>query len=265
MGQGADGINAIAMPWKQRIKYSRLYGLYERIFRPGVRAAHRKEVALYRGILGGTPRLIFDIGAYDGHKTAAFLELGARVVACEPDLSNFRLLGIRFRRWRKRVVLYQKAVGDRVGTAALLIHHAGSAFNTLNPRWKEMLEADGARRWKEDIRFSDGYTVPITTLDELIGVHGMPDLIKIDVEGYEKAVFEGLSQRAPCVSFECQLPEFRDDLLAILQRLAGGTFNVVYAEELVLPEWVGYERILEWVEGTELFSFDIVARNKKPA
>jgi FkbM family methyltransferase len=240
------------------LKYSWLGRVYRAVRQPAVRAAHLKEVRLYRAILGDGAGLIFDIGAYDGHKTAAFLEMGARVVACEPDTTNFQLLKIRFR--KERVIVLHTAVGDREGMAPLLIHHPGSAFNTLNPKWKDMLEADGQVRWKEDIHFEDGERVPVTTLDELIRVHGVPDLIKIDVEGYEKAVFDGLSQRVPCVSFECQLPEFRDDLLAILWRLKGSAFNVVYAEELVLPEWVGYERIVEWTAGTELFSFDIVAK-----
>jgi FkbM family methyltransferase len=275
MGEGTNGETFLVMSWKQKMKYSRLFGLYERLFRPGVWAAHRKEVELYRGILGGagpkggdaamrSAALIFDIGAYDGHKTAAFLEMGARVVACEPDAYNFRLLNVRFRRRKKRVTLLNAAVGDHIGTGFFLVHHLGSAFNTLNRKWKEMLEADGGVRWKEDIRFSgDGYAVRVTTVDELIRLHGMPDFIKIDVEGYEKQVFEGLSQRVPCVSFECQLPEFRDDLLAILQKLTavdGATrFNIVYEEELVFPEFVEYDKLLEWIAGTQLFSFDIVA------
>ena len=260
MGEGADEITG-NMISRTYLKYSWPGRVYRAFFKPAVRAAHRKEVRLYRSILGDRVGLVFDIGAYDGHKTAAFLELGARVVACEPDAANFRLLKLRFR-GQKRVTLLETAVGEREGVAPLLMHHPGSAFNTLNPKWKEMLEADREARWKEDIEFSgEGYTVGLTTLDELIRTYGVPDFIKIDVEGYEKQVFDGLHQRVPCISFECQLPEFKDDLLAILGRLEGSVFHVVYNEELVLPEWVGYERILEWVKETRLFSFDIVARS----
>jgi len=252
------------MGLKQRIKYSGIFGLYERVFRPAVRAAHLKEVRLYREILGKRVGLIFDIGAYDGHKTAAFLELGARVVACEPDAYNFQLLTVRFR-GRRRVTLLKTALGEKEGTAELLVHHPGSAFNTLNVKWKKMLEEDGQARWKEEIRFADEEKVRVTTLDELIRVHGVPDFIKIDVEGYEKFVLDGLHQRVSCISFECQLPEFKDDLLAILRRLEDGSmYNVVYAEELVLPEWVGYEEILKWVQETKLFSFDMVIK-KRPS
>jgi len=40
------------------------------------------------------------------------------------------------------------------------------------------------------------------TLDDLIMQHGIPDLIKIDVEGHEPEVLRGLSQRVPKICFE---------------------------------------------------------------
>jgi FkbM family methyltransferase len=252
-------------------KYSLLFRVYERIFKPRVIAAHKKEVRLYRRILGhaGT---IFDIGAYDGHKTAAFLEIGERVVACEPDARNFELLRIRFRNKKSRVMLHRTALADRTGNALFFIHHEGSAFNTLNAKWKGLLEGDGRKRWQEEIRFQPGKEVEVstTTLDELIGLYGMPEFIKIDVEGYEKHVFMGLTQKVPCISFECLLPEFEDDMLTILEKLISfddrTVFNVVFEEELLFEEFISYPRILEWVKSTELYCFDLVARTiKKPA
>lgn len=255
--------------WYNYIRYSWIFSGYQQLFKPRARkrarAAHQKEVRLYREIVGHAG-LIFDIGAYNGHKTAAFLEICDKVVACEPDPDNFRLLEIRFRRLRNRVILEEAAVSDRVGAARMLVHHPGSAFNTLNKRWAELLERDGGQRWKEDIRFAEGggLEVRTTTLDELIIRHGVPEFIKVDVEGFERKVFDGLSRAVACVSFECLLPEFRDDLFYILRRLTGlceGTvFNVVADEVLLLPEFVGYDRIVEWVGTTPLFTFDMVAR-----
>lgn len=247
-----------------RLKYSQLFRCYERLFKPEVGAAHQKEVRLYRKIVGNTG-LIFDIGAYDGHKTAAFLEICEKVVACEPDPDNYRLLRVRFRRRRDRVILEDAAVSDRVGVSRLLVHHQGSAFNTLSDQWVTMLEGDGRRRWNEEIKFTHFEEVNTTTLDELFLRYGVPGFIKIDVEGFEKKVFDGLSRAVDCLSFECLLPEFRDDLYYILRRLKGlredTVFNVVADEELVLPEFVGYDRIVEWVEATPLFTFDMVARS----
>lgn len=249
------------------LKYSGPFRVYELIFKPRVITAHKKEIRLYRRLLGNAGT-IFDIGAFDGHKTAAFLEIGQKVIACEPDARNSELLKIRFRNKKTRVILYQVALAETTGKGHFFIHHEGSAFNTMNPQWKEVLEADGSQRWQEEIRFQPGKKVDVrtTTLDELIRLHGVPDFIKIDVEGYEKRVFMGLTRKVPCISFECLLPEFRDDLLFILEKLIsldnGTVFNVVYEEELLFGDFVSYPEILNWVDGTDLYCFDLVAKAK---
>ncbi|HXD78230.1 MAG TPA: FkbM family methyltransferase [Puia sp.] len=249
-------------PLYPMLRYSRLYAA---LFGRKASAVHEKEVALYRTFLD-RPRLIFDIGAYDGHKTAAFLELADQVVACEPDPFNFRRLRLRFRRWRGRVTLYRVAVSDRVGTGRFFVHHPGSAFNTLNPKWVGVLEEDGGARWNEAIRFlpDDELKVVTTTLDELILTHGVPDFIKIDAEGSERKVFDGLNRRVPCVSWECLLPEFEADLFYILRKLMAmdprTVFNVVHEEGLVFQEFVPHDALVRWLDGSPPFSFDVVAR-----
>lgn len=247
------------------IKYSRPFNLYERLFKRAVVAAHKKEVRLYKSILSGC-RLIFDVGAFDGHKTAAFLELCETVVAFEPDPANFDLLRKRFRHKKTRVILQPVALSDRAGESAFFIHHDGSAFNTLNPLWKDLLEADRQRRWNEEIRYAKGNEIVVRTdtLDAYIRQYGVPDFIKIDVEGHERRVLAGLRQKVPCISFECLLPEFRDDLLEILQKLMSlddrTVFSVIYEEELIFPGFITHAELIEWTTSTTLYCFDVVAR-----
>jgi hypothetical protein len=56
------------------------------------------------------------------------------------------------------------------------------------------------------------------TIDSMIERYGMPDLIKIDVEGYELNVLKGLTQKANDICFEWH-EEAKDNLYQILEHL----------------------------------------------
>src|ERR1700679_1326514 len=77
----------------------------------------RLELEFYRSLFSKRPRamLVFDIGAHRGQRTRLFLQLGARVVALEPDRWNQRVLARRFsRQWFRepRVTIVGKAGTD---------------------------------------------------------------------------------------------------------------------------------------------------------
>jgi hypothetical protein len=69
------------------------------------------------------------------------------------------------------------------------------------------------------VRWSPGADVPVTTLDALVAEHGLPDFVKIDVEGHEAAVLQGLSRAPRAVSFEV-LPALRERAIACVRRLS---------------------------------------------
>lgn len=239
-----------------RLKESAVYDAYWRVFDARVVNARNREVAFYREVLDGLPSdaLIFDVGANEGAKTDVFLRLGARVVAVEPDELNQQALAGRFHRWRLRrkpVVIVPMAVSDRVGTGVLFEDEPGSAKNTMNPKWAEILRGDDTR-FGRTLDFGSQRQVPTTTLDALITEHGVPHFIKIDVEGLEPDVLRGLRQTVPCVSFEVNLPEFYGEGLECIELLArtapGGRFNCADAvgDGLMLAEWLDAPAFLEW-------------------
>jgi FkbM family methyltransferase len=60
--------------------------------------------------------------------------------------------------------------------------------------------------------------VETKTIDQLIDSYGVPDLIKIDVEGYEEVVIKGLSKKIPKITFEWS-EEMVDSLLRTVEHL----------------------------------------------
>jgi hypothetical protein len=89
--------------------------------------------------------------------------------------------------------------------------------------------------------------VDVMTLDALIAAHGLPAFCKIDVEGYEDAVLEGLSQPLPALSLEYLPAALEPALAAIarLERLAPYRFNRSPGETMRLhhPHWLGAAEI----------------------
>ncbi len=142
--------------------------------------------------------LAFDVGAHVGDRTRVLAALGARVVAVEPQPRLARFLRLAFRR-QPRVTVVEAAVGARPGTLPLNVNTRNPTVSTAS----KALVAAAPRQaaWRREV-WDEVVTVPVTTLDALIAEHGKPRFLKVDVEGMEDAVLEGLSTPVPALSFE---------------------------------------------------------------
>jgi FkbM family methyltransferase len=191
--------------------------------------------------------LVFDVGANVGNRTAIFLALGARVLAIEPQADCMAQLRARFGK-HPRAAFYQGGVAAQAGELELHLSNV-NATSSFSPEWIERLKS---RPGWEDHRWYATQRVPVTTLDTLIAQHGLPAFIKIDVEGYELPVLQGLSQPVAALSFEYspELLSAAAACMARLQALGNYEFNAVYRETFVfmLPSWTtaaAVEHLLE--------------------
>ncbi len=193
--------------------------------------------------------LVFDVGAHVGDRVASFRRLGARVVAVEPQPAMVQVLKLFYGR-SADVVIEAMAVGRLVGSISMMINADNPTVSTASPAF--VSAARDAPGW-ETQRWSRSVTVPVTTLDALIGKHGAPVFIKIDVEGFEEVALKGLSRAVKALSFEFTIIQ-RDVALACIERciaLGYTRFNAALGESqtFVKPEWVAGEEITRWLTG----------------
>ena len=187
--------------------------------------------------------LAFDIGAHVGDRTSSFLRLGASVVALEPQPRLFRLLRLIHGR-SERASLLPVAAGRAPGQAMLHLNPCNPTVATLEPDF--IAAARGAPGWQGQV-WDGQMRVPVTTLDALIARFGVPGFVKIDVEGHELAVLQGLSTALPALSFEVTTIQRSVALACVrhLQQLGSYEYNLSLGEEHLLRHspWLGADEI----------------------
>lgn len=245
------------------IKYNTiLYRLLLQL-RPGLRKSITKEKKLYQALLYLMPKkaIIFDIGASVGTTTKIFADLGAEVIAVEPARKNLFCLFSRFQA-NKKVRIVSKAISNQIGEAQLYEQNNGNTLHTLSNKWKDFLSGDKQNRWEERISFQKSIQVSTTTLDMLINEFGLPFLIKIDVEGLEWEVIQGLNHPIPIIIFEANLPEFLEETIFCVKQLTqidqGAVFNYSDGESIVLAKPLKEEAFISLLKETPLRYLDII-------
>jgi FkbM family methyltransferase len=211
-----------------------------------------RSLAIYRGIPGRAARLrcfyesfvaagdlCFDIGAHVGNHTRCWRQLGARVVAVEPQADFARLLRTLHRR-DAGVTVLQVAVGQAPGRAMLRASARTPTVSSLSAAWIDQVSADPSFA---QVAWTEPSEVAVTTLNDMIVQFGMPKFVKIDVEGFELPVLQGLNCAVPALSFEV-LPIAREAARACIDRLidiADYEFNWSFGEQYRFdqPGWIG--------------------------
>jgi FkbM family methyltransferase len=194
--------------------------------------------------------MVFDIGAHVGDRIASFRRLGARIIAVEPQPALVKVLKLFYGRCAD-VAIEPVAVGRTVGTTSMMINIDNPTVSTASCAFAGA--ARDAPGWQTQ-RWTKSVPVPVTTLDALIGKYGVPFFVKIDVEGFEEEVLQGLTCAIKALSFEFTTIQ-RDVALACIERciaLGYTRFNAALGESQIFfvnPDWVGGETIANWLAG----------------
>ena len=191
--------------------------------------------------------LAFDVGAHVGDRVGSFRRLGARVVAVEPQPALALTLKALYGRDRA-VTIERVAVGRSTGSIRLMINVDNPTISSASDAF--IRAADGASGWEGQV-WDKAIEVPLTTLDALIGKHGVPAFIKIDVEGFEAEALAGLTRPPAALSFEFTTIQ-REVARACVERcvaLGMTRFNGAVGESQQLGDWRDAAGIVRWLDG----------------
>ena len=138
--------------------------------------------------------LFFDVGANRGDATVAALNLGYDVIALEPSRVYADL--VKNFIYDSRVIPLKFAVSDKDNERVEFYEAEEDGLSTLNKEW---LTADTMPYAGKPFWTTYAHTI---TIDTLAKIYGEPDLIKIDVEGGEWSVFNGMICKYKMLTFE---------------------------------------------------------------
>jgi FkbM family methyltransferase len=192
--------------------------------------------------------LVFDIGAHVGDRISSFRRLGARVVALEPQPGPARVLRLLHGR-DPLVTLVAAAAGDREGEIPLRINSANPTVSTASGDF--VAAAAGAPGWEGQV-WDATIAVRCVTLDGLVREHGRPTFVKIDVEGFEDRVLQGLTAPVPALSFEFTTiaRAVADRCLARVSSLGRYRFDLSLGESraFALGRWVDAAAMSDYLQ-----------------
>jgi FkbM family methyltransferase len=242
---------------RPRFNDSWLYHAWIAIRHPEHARQKRAELSFYRGYFGTKLGLVFDIGANGGSKSVVFASLADRVIAVEPSPAAASMLYRRFRH-NDRVHIVQKGVGSSVSIAPFYVFEESDCYNTFSAKWVSELAVASSSHERPTKVVTRVVDIQVTTLDQLINEYGLPDYVKIDVEGSELQVAQGLSEDIRFLSFECNLPEFVNESIVLSRYLhdqnSTRKFNVVDSDppaKFLFRFWITVDEIVAFLRATD--------------
>ncbi|TLD69947.1 FkbM family methyltransferase [Phragmitibacter flavus] len=188
---------------------------------------HHQLLQFYSKLIGPGD-LVFDVGANRGQSAEVFSNLGAHIIAFEPQTelhSEIRHVC----RPTNHLLILPLGLGETEESRTLFI----SSFDQTSS-----LRSD----WEGDTVGSS--TISVSTLDRQIAIHGRPHYCKIDAEGWELQILRGLSHPIPLISFEfhsspSELPSAK---LALDQISTLGAYDCNFREassaKMALTDWM---------------------------
>ena len=183
----------------------------------------------------GSMKKIFDIGMFDGADTAYYLESGFQVIAVE---ANPDLIASAQRRFSAPL-----ASGQLVCVNAAVSTSEGPV--ELNLCGDDLGSSSVISERIADRRPIGAITVPGVTIHQLFDQYGLPEYLKVDIEGADRQCILPLTSdhRPNFLSFE--VGEDADELIAHVGAIGYRRFKIINQISFreLAQQWCLYDRI----------------------
>lgn len=177
--------------------------------------------------------LAFDVGANQGVYAKILSTLYREVVCFEPQPMMVEKIKEKAKNSPNLRVI-EKAISDREGTAKIYLSRQNE-MSSMEKKWIQQMRESGRfgnNEWSEERAIST------ITLDAAIRRYGVPNFLKVDVEGHEYKVFSTLSHPVKNIVFECT-PEARDAGISSIEKISeNGKYVFFFAKNGLLPTTV---------------------------
>jgi FkbM family methyltransferase len=182
-------------------------------------------------------KIAFDIGANIGQTIDALFNDYDKIIAFEanPNLA----LNLKSRYTQDKIIIESLGVSDKneVKTFNISNSHVVSTFSN---DWITNSRFTGVYNWDTTIQ------VNTITLDDIIKKYGIPYFIKVDVEGYEYEVFQGLTSLLEETYFAFEWAEEQyekiNQTIDYLKSLGYSNFDYTYQDNLLVLETINWKK-----------------------
>lgn len=198
--------------------------------------------------------IVFDVGSNLGDKSEIFLSLGAKVIGFEPQLECCEYSIRRF--INTNFLVENIGLDNKVGTEKIYI----ASYHTISSMSEKFIEESKKERFVE-YSWNNQRIIKTDTLDNMIYKYGKPAFIKIDVEGYELNVLQGLSQPIDCISIEYN-PELCESTIKCIEYICSlnneTIFNYGYRndEYFKYNDWISKDEMISYLRSVNDFKFE---------
>ena len=191
--------------------------------------------------------LAFDIGAHLGNRSQAWIDLGVTVIGVEPQPVCIEYL-------KKRFIgvpgfnLLPVAMGASETEIEFKISSLHPTISTARGEdWQ-----NGINKYSTiKAQLEENIIVKQYTLDWLISRYGIPGFCKIDTEGFEWEVIQGLHQPLPQLSIEFLAFDKERTIWCIERLMAIGEYQLNFSfgesQEWYWLEWQRPEKVIDFI------------------